>query len=210
LQWTPVSSTLPGTHTSEKGRIVDFWQFVLIAVGLAMDAFAVSIGAGVALYEVTGRHTLRVALWFGTFQGIMPVVGWLAGHSLKGYVEPWSSWLGFALLMGVGVKMILDSLALGEEEKEEMERKQLGATRLLLLSFATSIDALAMGVTIAMLHGDIVEAAIIIGVITGALSAAGMEMGDHLVGVRFGRWSEVVGGALLCGIAISMIVRWAV
>ncbi|MCK4375621.1 MAG: manganese efflux pump [Candidatus Brocadiae bacterium] len=173
----------------------------LIAVGLAADAFAVSVAEGVALRKVTREDTLRVALYFGAFQGAMPVVGWLVGHSLRSVVESYDHWVAFGLLMLIGGKMVADALfGFGTAEPRNPSR----GGRLIMLAIATSIDALAVGMSLAMLRVRIWTPAVIIGVVTGLLCATGIQMGDR-IGSRLGRWAELGGGIILCLIGARIL-----
>ncbi len=175
---------------------------LLIAVGLAMDAFAVSVAEGIALQKVTGGHALRVALHFGFFQALMPVVGWLAGTSLRAFVGAFDHWIAFGLLVLIGGKMIADTFV-GFETGDPRPPSRGG--RLLVLSVATSIDALAVGVSLAMLRVNVWEPALVIGVVTGILCAIGIHLGDR-VGSRLGRRAELVGGIVLCLIGVRILL----
>jgi putative Mn2+ efflux pump MntP len=179
------------------------WKVCLIALGLAMDAFAVSVAEGVALHKVTRTHTLRIAAYFGLFQGTMPVIGWLAGQSLQGIIGVWDHWIAFGLLALIGGKMIAD-WAFGFETGEPREPSR--GLRLISLSIATSLDALAVGVSLALLEVEIATAAILIGVITGILCAVGIQSGDR-IGSRTGRWAELLGGGILCLIGAKILVQ---
>jgi len=175
----------------------------LIAVGLAMDAFAVSVAEGIALEKVTHSHTARVALHFGLFQAVMPVLGWLAGTSLRGFVGGLDHWIAFGLLVLIGGEMMVDTF-LGFETGEV--RQPSRGPRLILLSIATSIDALAVGVSLAMVGVNVWEPALVIGVVTGVLCAAGMELGGR-VGPRLEHGAEFIGGAILCIIGIRILLE---
>ena len=179
-----------------------FTQIILIAVGLAADAFAVSVAEGMALRKVTGQHTARVAAHFGLFQGAMPVLGWLAGHSLRAWIAAFDHWIAFGLLVLIGGKMLAD--ALSGFETAESRRPSSGA-RLIGLSIATSIDALAVGVSLAMLEVTIWTPAIVIGLVTGVLSGLGIQMGDK-VGSALGKWAQLGGGAILCTIGFKILL----
>jgi putative Mn2+ efflux pump MntP len=182
---------------------MSFLALLALAVGLAMDAFAVSVAEGIVLHRITRRHALRLALYFGGFQAGMPVVGWLAGRALSEYVQAYDHWVAFALLMLIGGKMIADAVWGFETE---VPRGPARGFRLLGLSIATSIDALAVGVSLAMLRVNVWWAVLWIGLVTGALSAAGLHLGDR-VGKRLERWAEVFGGVMLCGIGLEILLR---
>jgi len=177
-------------------------HILVIAVGLAADAFAVSVAEGMALHKVTADHTLRLSLHFGAYQAIMPVIGWLAGSSLRAFIGTWDHWVAFALLTLLGAKMIADS-AMGVETGQRREPSR--GIRLVALSIATSIDALAVGVSLAMLRVQIWLPAALTGVVTGALSAVGVQMGDR-IGTKLGRAAELAGGALLCLIGFKVLL----
>jgi len=181
---------------------MDLLHILFVAVGLAMDAFAVSVAEGIALHKVTRTHTVRMAASFGAFQGAMPVIGWFAGAGLRTYIGAFDHWVAFGLLVLIGGKMLADAL-FGFETGEL--RSPSRGWRLIGLSIATSIDALAVGVSLAMLQEQIWEPAIIIGVVTGIICAIGVQMGDR-VGSRLGRWAEVVGGCVLCLIGVRILM----
>jgi len=177
---------------------------VLIAIGLSMDAFAVAIATSVALGKVTGRQLFRLSFHFGLFQAGMPVIGWLAGTTIVHWVEGWDHWVAFGLLAFVGTKAIL-----GAFRTEEEEHAGADATRgvmLIVLSVATSIDALAVGLSFAMLKVSIWLPCVSIGIITGMITLFGMLMGGRL-GQRFGRRVEVLGGLVLIGIGLKILIQ---
>ena len=182
---------------------MSFPALLLIAVGLAMDAFAVSVAEGVALQEVTHGHTARVALHFGFFQALMPVLGWLAGNSLHSFVGAFDHWVAFGLLMLIGGKMIADTF-LGFETGHV--RQPTRGARLILLSIATSIDALAVGVSLAMLNITVWGPALVIGIVTGVLCAIGIRLGDR-IGGRLKRGAELAGGVVLCLIGVEILLK---
>jgi putative Mn2+ efflux pump MntP len=174
---------------------------IVIAVGLAMDAFVVSIISGSAYRQLHVKHTLRMALSFGVFQAFMPLIGSLAGLSLKDYIQNYDHWVAFALLAAVGGKMIYESFKI-KSVKENPDPSNI--TVLLVLSIATSIDALAIGITLSFITSSIALAVIIIGLITFALSYIGV-----LIGKRFGHFFEnrieALGGLVLIGIGVKIM-----
>jgi putative Mn2+ efflux pump MntP len=182
---------------------MDLFPILMLAVGLAADAFAVSVAEGVAIHKVTRSHVLRVSIYFGAFQALMPIIGWLAGSSLADLIQPVDHWVAFGLLGFLGGKMIADSLT--GFETGEVRQPSRGA-RLLVLAIATSLDALAVGVTLGILHSNIWAPAVIIGVVTGVLCAIGMDMGDR-IGSRLGRRAELAGGVILVGIGLKILVE---
>jgi len=181
---------------------MDLLHILLIAVGLAMDAFAVSVAEGMALERLTGRHTFRVAVHFGGFQAVMPLLGWLGGMGLRRWVSAYDHWVAFGLLFFLGCKMLADAFRRDRTER----RAPSGGGRLIVLSLATSLDALAVGVSLAMLRIRILAPALIIGVVTGLLCAGGVWLGDR-AGARLGRWAEVFGGVVLCAIGVEILWR---
>ncbi len=182
---------------------MDIFSTVAIAMGLAMDAFAVSIASGVKIKELKVRHAVQIALFFGVFQAIMPVVGWLAGIGLKNFISGFDHWVAFGLLAAIGLKMIYEALKL---EPHERTMNPLELHILLLLSIATSLDALAVGVTLSFLRVSIVAPAIVIGAVTFALSLAGVFIGERN-GHRFGSKVEVAGGLILIGIGLKILLE---
>ncbi len=183
-------------------RSVSIVKLIFIAFGLAADAFAVSIAEGIVVEKATGRHTLRVSLMFGLFQGVMPVLGWLAGRSLGAVISTFDHWVAFGLLAFVGGKMVVDAL-LGIESGSSTESR---GSRLLMLALATSIDAFAVGMAIAMLRVRIWTPAIVIGVITAVLCAFGVQAG-HKIGTKLGRTAELVGGIVLLVIGVQIVLK---
>lgn len=181
---------------------MDTITLLAIAVGLAMDAFAVALGAGITLDEITGRRTFRLGFHFGFFQFMMPVVGWLAGRSVHRWIAALDHWIAFALLGYVGTKMIVEAL------RPREERQFVDPTRgwtLVTLSVATSIDALAVGLSLALLGVNIWYPSLVIGLVAGGLTSVGMHLGKR-VGRLWGRRAEVIGGLVLWGIAVRIMV----
>lgn len=177
---------------------------LFIAVGLAMDAFAVSIASGLAIKQLKIRHALRIGLFFGLFQALMPVVGWLAGLSLRSLIENIDHWIAFGLLSFIGCRMIRESFRM-EQDKEKLH-DPLNVYVLLTLSVATSIDALAAGVSFAFLNISIAAPVIMIGIVTFLFSCAGVYIGDR-AGHFFERKIEILGGIILICIGIIILVK---
>jgi putative Mn2+ efflux pump MntP len=181
------------------------WISVLgIAVGLAMDAFAVAIAVSVKLRKASGRQLFRLSFHFGWFQFMMPVVGWLAGASLADWLGAWDHWIAFGLLAFIGGKMIYESFTQFEEAGREGDPTR-GAS-LVLLSVATSIDALAVGFSFAMLKVAVWTPALVIGAVAGLLTLLGMHIGSRL-GARLGKRMEFVGGLVLIGIGAKILIE---
>jgi putative Mn2+ efflux pump MntP len=174
---------------------------VIIALGLAMDAFAVSIVSGATYKQLKVKHALRIALFFGGFQALMPVVGFLAGLSIKYYIKLYDHWIAFGLLSAVGGKMIFESFKIKTNEENP---NPSNIPILLVLSVATSIDALAIGLTLSFLRASLVTTVTIIGLVTFVLSYLGV-----LIGKRFGHFFEnkikAVGGLILIGLGLKIL-----
>lgn len=173
-----------------------------IAVGLAMDALAVAVATSIALHDMTWRHMFRLSWHFGLFQAFMPVLGWVAGRTFVSYIAPWDHWVAFGLLLYVGGKAIAE--AYREETSDEPIADPTRGMSLIILSVATSLDALAVGLTFAMLGVSIWYPAAVIGVITGGLTCLGMLVGNKL-GKNFGERMEVFGGVVLIGIGLKIV-----
>lgn len=176
---------------------------IVIAVALAMDAFAISIVSGAAYRHLKTRHALRMALFFGGFQAVMPLIGSLAGLTLKGHIARYDHWIAFGLLTAVGGKMIYESFKI---EKAEKKFDPTSLITLLALAVATSIDALAVGITLSFITASIALAVTIIGIVTFALSYLGIA-----VGKRFGHFFEakieILGGIILIAIAVKILLQ---
>jgi putative Mn2+ efflux pump MntP len=181
---------------------VQLAMILFIAVGLAMDAFAVSIVMGSLHKDLRVRHALRMALFFGGFQTFMPVLGFFAGLGLKEYITAFDHWVAFGLLSLVGGKMIYESFRL---EAAEKNRDPADLLTLLALSLATSIDALAVGVTFSLLEISLALAVTIIGLVTFGLSCVGVFLGKRF-GHLLGGTVEVLGGLILIAIGVKILV----
>ena len=179
-----------------------------IAVGLAMDTFAVATATSVTLRKVTGRQIFRFAFHFGLFQAAMPVIGWFAGRSVYSYIAGWDHWLAFGLLSFVGGKALYEAFWGEEEETETSNTRQdpTKGTSLVMLSVATSIDALAVGLSFAALNVQIWYPVAVIGLVTAALTTTGMLVGSRL-GAHFGRRVEILGGLILVAIGVNILFK---
>jgi putative Mn2+ efflux pump MntP len=175
-----------------------------LALGLAMDCFAVAAGASVTLHRVTARQTFRLAFHFGLFQFLMPVLGWLAGLTVAGLMAKFDHWVAFGLLSFIGGKVVL--MALREKDGEGRANDPTRGTSLVMLSVATSIDALAVGFSFAMLGVRVWGPSAVIGVVSGAVTVIGMEVGSRL-GARFGRRMEILGGLVLIAIGVKILLQ---
>ncbi len=181
---------------------MSFVEIVLIAVGLAMDAFAVSVSAGTLAIMNNRRSALRLSFHFGLFQFLMPVIGWFLGSSVQHYVENIDHWIAFILLAYIGIKMIYESFKIEPSKKSNPSKGK----NLILLSIATSIDALVVGFAFALLSVNIWFASAVIGIITAALCAAGVWIGSRL-GLKLGKVMEAVGGVILIIIGTKILIE---
>jgi putative Mn2+ efflux pump MntP len=175
---------------------------VLIGVGLAMDAFTVSLGISTGRQEINKRSMFRLAFHFGIFQMGMTIVGWFAGNSIVSLIQAFDHWVAMALLAYVGGKMIRSGL---NPDADSYLTDPSRGRLLVILSVATSIDALAVGLSMAMIDTPWLLPSIIIGVVTLVLSGIGLMVGDQL-GKRFGKGMEILGGLILLGIGIRILV----
>lgn len=182
-------------------------EIFLIGIGLSMDAFAVAICKGLAMPDKVDRKgALRIALYFGVFQAVMPALGWLLGSQFARYVAQMTPWIAFVLLAWIGGSMIRESLS--KEEKEEAEMGAVSHKELLVLAVATSIDALAVGVTFSMLElaVSIGAAVALIGCTTFVISLGGVYVGN-VFGARYKGKAEFVGGAILILIGVKILLE---
>ncbi len=186
-----------------KGDSMDIITIVAIAIGLAMDAFAASISSGIAIKNLKVNNSLKIALFFGFFQAFMPLVGWFLGARFKYLISGVDHWIAFILLSSIGCKMIYEAMK-GEQTKKIIN--PLNIYVLLGLSIATSIDALVIGISFALLNVSIVIPIIIIGITTFILSFNGVFIGDRL-GNLFGKKVEITGGFILVGIGIKILLE---
>ena len=187
------------------GEIMDSLGIVsilIIAIGLSADCFAVALSAGFSLGKIKKIQVLRMALSFGVFQAIMPVIGWLVGRTVIDYVAPFDHWVAFGLLAFIGGRMLWEFF----EKKEKAETVDVTrGVRLLVLSVATSIDSLAVGLSLAFLEVNIGMAVAIIGTVAFIVTAVGVIIGRK-VGQLMGRWAELAGGLILIGIGIRIVL----
>jgi len=178
---------------------------LFVALGLSMDAFAVSISSGICIPNMKFRYALRASLSFGLFQAVMPLIGWGLGGAFRSYIERVDHWVAFALLALVGGKMIYESFQIKDPTCDlEVYKGVMSLRNLLILSVATSLDALAVGISFSVLHGPILGPALLIGVVTFLVSMIGCEFGKR-IGAKFERWAEVGGGLVLVGIGLKIL-----
>lgn len=182
-------------------------EIFLVGIGLSMDAFAVAICKGLAMPTINRKQTLLIAAYFGVFQALMPLTGWLLGSQFARHVTKMAPWIAFVLLAWIGGNMIRESLS-KKEEDEAVEPAELRHKELFMLAIATSIDALAVGVSFSMveLAIPIGAAAALIGCTTFAISVGGVFVG-HIFGARYKNRAEFVGGAILILIGVKILLE---
>lgn len=180
---------------------MSLWELLVIAVGLSMDAFAVSVCKGLSVRKVKPKHYLIVAAYFGGFQALMPLLGYLLGVRFEAMVANVDHWIAFVLLGLIGANMVRES-RVGEEKLDD----SFTVSTMLILAVATSIDALAIGVTFAFLGVNIVEAIILIGITTGIISGVGLKIGN-VFGSRYKSKAEMAGGIVLILMGIKILVQ---
>jgi putative Mn2+ efflux pump MntP len=176
-----------------------------VAVALAMDCFAVTMGMACGAKGLTMKQAVRMAAFFGGFQFVMPVLGWLAGDRLLGLIKGFDHWVAFGLLALIGGRMIYESFGLSDEEKA-CRPDQTQGRRLVLLALATSIDALAVGLSLGVVRTSILYPAVVIGATSFVLTVVGAKLGP-IVGRIVGRRAELLGGLILIGIGIKILVE---
>jgi manganese efflux pump family protein len=179
-----------------------FWTSLLIGLGLAMDAFAVSLGVGTSGTAIDARSKFRLAFHFGIFQAGMTLLGWLAGSTISAWIASWDHWLALGLLSYVGINMIRSGL--NPEVEIARPNPSKGGT-LIMLCVATSLDALAVGLSLSMLAISVLSPAAIIGLVTFALSGFGLLAGGKL-NQQFGKRMEIIGGLILLGIGLQVLI----
>lgn len=179
-------------------------EILLISVSVAMDAFAVSIGKGLTVTRVRTVDAIKTALWFGGFQALFPLLGFFAANTFSKYVTAVDHWIIFALLAFIGGNMIRE--AFGEEEENSRETAQFDWRHMLPLAVACSIDAFAVGVSFAFMKVNIWFSVIVIGVVTGAFSAAGLYIG-RVFGARWQKPAQIAGGAVLVLIGLKVLLE---
>lgn len=178
-------------------------EILLIAIGVSMDAFAVSICKGLSVRKLRSRHVFTVSMWFGGFQALMPVIGYFVGVSFADYVTTYDHWISFVLLAVIGANMIKESF---EKEEDNDSNSDFSFRKMFVLAIATSIDALAVGVSFAFLQVNIWVAVLIIGATTAAFSGIGIIIGNQF-GARYKSKAEFVGGLILIAIGLKILVE---
>ncbi|MFZ3150510.1 MAG: manganese efflux pump MntP family protein [Anaerolineaceae bacterium] len=181
---------------------MDFLSIFLIALSLAMDAFAVSLAIGTTTQCNYSRAHFRICFSFGFFQAIMPVLGWLAGSSIAKYIESFDHWIAFGLLAYIGISMIVSGT---KKEVKAFPSDPSKGKMLITLAIATSIDALAVGLSMSMLDVDIILPSIVIGLVAMAMSVIGLHIGNRL-GEKFGKTMQIIGGLILVFIGVRVLI----
>ncbi len=180
-------------------------ELFLLAVGLSMDAFAVSVCKGLSTQKLTWKHYLTIGLWFGGFQALMPTIGYFLGSTFESYITSVDHWAAFVLLAIIGVNMIREGLR--KDEPEEDQNASFSFQTMLVLAVATSIDALAVGITFALLPGVNLPAAVsFIGATTFLLSAIGLKVGN-VFGLKYKSRAEIAGGAILVLLGLKILLE---
>lgn len=177
------------------------WELVLVAAALAMDATAVSIGKGLSVQRATIRQALTVALYFGVFQGVMPLVGFVLADQFGNFVTAYDHWIAFVLLTFIGLQMVREALS-----DDESQDSRFDVRAMIPLAVATSIDAMAVGVSFAFLKVDILFSVLIIGIVTAVFSGCGLLLGARL-GVRSKSQAEILGGVVLIVIGLKILLE---
>lgn len=188
---------------------MNFVELLIIAIGLSMDAFAVSIGKGLSLKKIKLSHALKVGLWFGGFQALMPLIGYMLGSTFADIVSTFDHWVAFVLLSLIGGNMIKESLENDSDNDCDCNKKDkngFGLTTMFTLAVATSIDALAIGVTFAFFKVAIIPAIITIGITTFLFSVAGLKIG-HIFGCKYKSHAELFGGVILILIGLKILIE---
>lgn len=180
---------------------MSIWEIIVIGIGLSMDAFAVSVCKGLSVRKIKPKHSLIAGAYFGGFQALMPVIGWLLGRQFESLIKSFDHWIAFVLLGLIGANMIREAFS-----EEENQNDSFSPKTMLPLAVATSIDALVVGVTFAFLDVSIVPAALCIGVTTFILSAAGIRTGA-VFGARFQAKAEIAGGIVLILMGIKILIE---
>lgn len=181
---------------------MDIWTTLGIAVALAMDAFAVSVVAGLTLAPATFRQTFRVSFHFGLFQFLMPIAGWNVGKAAADYIKSYDHWVALILLWYIGINMLINAFK-GEPVSEKVDPSR--GLSLILLSFATSIDALIVGAGMALLGVSVIKPAILIGLVTGTLCIAGMTCAGRC-SKNISQYSQVFGGLVLMAVGVHILL----
>lgn len=185
---------------------MSFQEIFLIGVGLSMDAFAVALCKGLNMKKVNYVHTVIIALFFGGFQAVMPLLGWFLGKNFESYIKSVDHWIAFALLAYIGGKMAYEAIKGDDEDETGAQGDKLDLKELTIMAIATSIDALAVGITFAFLQVSIVSSITIIGITTFVLSIIGVMIGNRF-GMKFKSKAEIAGGIILILIGLKILLE---
>lgn len=184
-----------------------FRSILVLAVGLALDATAVSAARGLATERILWRHVLLVAAFFGGFQAFMPLIGWLVGKRVGPFVQAWDHWIAFAVLSALGLKLMRDARTVNSRAgAEPAETDLFGMKVMFALAVATSLDALAVGVTLPLLNAPLVLSLATIGITTALLSALGLLVGRRF-GALLGKRLDVAGGLMLIALGVKILLE---
>lgn len=181
--------------------VMDMLTIFFIAIGLAMDAFAISIVSGFSIKKLKKENAFKIALFFGIFQGIMPIIGWFIGFGFRDFVLGIGHWIAFALLAAIGIKMIYESTKIKTNKQNPLKNSVL-----LILAIATSIDAFVVGASLSILNTPIITPAILTGIITFVLSFIGVYIGKK-IGHFFENKIEALGGLILILIGLKILLE---
>ena len=181
-------------------------ELIILAIGLSMDSFAVSLGSGALMKRRIAERALKTAVFLASFQAAMPIIGWIAGEKFKSLIESWDHWIAFGLLALIGGKMLWDAFHEDDEELSCPADGKLDLRELVMLAIATSIDALAVGITFAFLRVDIVMSVGLISATTFVLALAGVVVG-HRFGARYEKAATIAGGIVLVLIGTKILLE---
>lgn len=184
---------------------MNFYAITVLAFGMSMDAFAASLGKGATLHRPPFSEALRTGLIFGIIEAITPVIGWGVGMVASQYIMAWDHWIAFLLLLILGFRMVKGGLSKTDNDIANAPQRH-GFWLLVTTAIATSLDAMAVGVSLAFLNVSIIVTALMIGLATTLMTTTGMLLG-RFIGVAFGKWAEVMGGVVLAGIGGTILVE---
>lgn len=180
----------------------DFILILVVAISLAMDCFAVSLGVGCSPIPCDRRSAFRLAFHFGLFQGGMALLGWIIGNTILPYIEAFDHWIALFLLAWIGIRMIREAFS---TESEQIINDPTRGGTLIMLSIATSIDALGVGLSLSILNTDIYLSGLVIGIVSTVFTIIGLKFGNKL-GKRFGKRIELIGGLILISIGVRLVI----
>lgn len=185
---------------------MSYAELLLLALGLSMDAVAVAICKGLSMKRLSAKNAVIVGAWFGGFQALMPLLGYFLGTQFREYIQTFSHWIAFILLAAIGLNMIREAFKKKSEDSDEDTECSLSFKAMFLMAVATSIDALAVGVTFAFLQVNILPAILTIGVMTFVLSIIGVKIGN-VFGAKYQSTAEIAGGIILCALGINILLE---